>query len=75
LGTSTFDLGLRPWSTLGTGQDKYLAFIERIKNAMGAMAKGCSNQSSESEFELQEAQSAYIAIFDLENADYFQPFS
>ena len=45
------------------------AFIERIKNAMGAMAKGRSIQLSERAFELREARSAYTAIFDPENND------
>jgi putative transposase len=39
-------------------------FIERIKNAMGAMAKGRRVQPGESAFELREAQSAYNAIFE-----------
>jgi hypothetical protein len=42
-------------------------FIERIKNAMGAMAKGRSVQPTKGAFELREAQSAYNAIFDPEN--------
>jgi putative transposase len=45
------------------------AFIERIKKAMGAMAKGRSIQLSERAFELREARSAYTAIFDPENSD------
>jgi putative transposase len=39
-------------------------FIERIKTAMGAMAKGRSVQPTKGAFELREAQSAYNAIFD-----------
>jgi putative transposase len=35
-------------------------FIERIKNAMGAMAKGRAIQSAEGAFELREAQSTFI---------------
>ena len=42
-------------------------FIERIKNAMGAMAKGRFIQSTEGTFELREAQSAYNSIFDPKN--------
>ena len=44
-------------------------FIERIKNAMGAMAKGRSIQATEGAFELREAQSAYNSIFDPKNRD------
>ena len=46
-------------------------FIERIKNAMGAMAKGRCVQPGEGAFELREAQSVYSynAIFDHENRD------
>ena len=44
-------------------------FIERIKNTMGAMAKGRSVQPTESAFKLREAQSVYNAIFDPENRD------
>ncbi len=44
-------------------------FIERIKRAMGAMAKGRCVQPGEGAFELREAQSAYNAIFDTENRD------
>ncbi len=47
-------------------------FIERIKNAMGVMAKGRSvhpTEGAEGAFELREAQSAYIAIFDPDNRD------
>ena len=44
-------------------------FIERIKNAMGAMAKGRSVHPTEGAFELPEAQSAYNAIFDPKNLD------
>jgi hypothetical protein len=43
--------------------------IERIKNTMGAMAKGRCVQPSEGAFELREAQSVYNAIFDHENRD------
>ncbi len=42
-------------------------FIERIKNAMGAMAKGRSVQPTEGAFELRETQCAYNAIFGPEN--------
>ena len=42
-------------------------FIERIKNAMGAMAKGRSVHPTEGAFELREEQSAYNSIFDPEN--------
>ena len=45
-------------------------FIERIKNAMGAMAKGRCVQPGEGAFELREAQSVIDnAIFDHENRD------
>ena len=44
-------------------------FIERIKNAMGAMAKGRCIQPGEGAFELRETQSAYNTIFDNENHD------
>ncbi len=44
-------------------------FIERIKNAMGAMAKGRTIHPTEGAFELLETQSAYIAIFSPENGD------
>ena len=44
-------------------------FIECIKTAMGAMAKGRSVQSNEGAFELREEQSAYNAIFDPKNCD------
>ena len=44
-------------------------FIERIKNAMGAMAKGRSVRPTEGAFELREAQSSYSTIFDPENRD------
>jgi putative transposase len=44
-------------------------FIERIKKAMGAMAKGRCVQSGEDAFELRETQFAYNAIFDHENRD------
>ena len=42
-------------------------FIERIKNAMGVMAKGRLVHPTEGTFELREAQSAYNAIFGPEN--------
>ncbi len=45
------------------------SFIERIKNAMGAMAKGRSIQRTEGAFELREAQCAYNSIFNPENHD------
>ena len=44
-------------------------FIEHIKKAMGAMAKGRCLQPGEGAFELREAQSVYNAIFDHENRD------
>ena len=45
-------------------------FIERIKNAMGAMAKGRFVKSStEGAFELRETQSPYNAFFGPENRD------
>jgi hypothetical protein len=44
-------------------------FTERIKNAMGAMAKVRSVQPTEGAFELQETKSAYNAVFDPENRD------
>jgi putative transposase len=44
-------------------------FIERIKNAMAALAKGRCVQPGEGAFELREAQSVYNAIFDHENRD------
>ena len=44
-------------------------FIERIKDAMGAMAKGLSIQPTEGSFELREAQSTYNSIFDPKNRD------
>ena len=44
-------------------------FIERIKNAMGAMARGRSVHPDEGAFELREAQPAYIAVFDAKNCD------
>jgi len=44
-------------------------FIERIKKAMGAMAKGRRVQPGEGAFELREAQSVYNAIFDHQNRD------
>ena len=45
------------------------AFVERIKSAMGAMAKGRSVRPIEGAFELRETQSAYNSIFDPENRD------
>ena len=42
-------------------------FIERIKKAMGAMAKGRCVQPGEGAFGLREAQSVYNAIFDHQN--------
>ena len=44
-------------------------FIERIKHAMGAMAKGRSIQPTEGSFELREAPSAYNSILDPNNRD------
>ena len=44
-------------------------FIERIKNAMGAMARGRSVQPTDAAFELREEQSAYNSIFEPENRD------
>jgi putative transposase len=44
-------------------------FIERIKTAMGAMAKGRSVKPSAGAFELRETQSAYSSIFRLENSN------
>ena len=44
-------------------------FIERIKKAMGAMAKGRCVQPGEGTFKLREAQSVHNAIFDHENRD------
>ena len=44
-------------------------FIEHIKNAMEAMAKGRSIQPTKGSFELREAQSAYNSIFDPKNRD------
>ena len=46
-----------------------IPFIERIKNAMGAMAKGRTIQPTGGAFELREAQSAYNSIFDPKNRD------
>ena len=45
------------------------SFIERIKNAIGSMARGRSVQPSGGAFELRETQSAYNAILDPENRD------
>ena len=44
-------------------------FIEHIKKAMGAMAKGRCLQPGEGAFELRDVQSVYNAIFDHENRD------
>jgi hypothetical protein len=44
-------------------------FIERIKSAMGAMAKGRCVQPGEGAFELRDVQSGYNAIIDHENRD------
>jgi hypothetical protein len=44
-------------------------FIEPIKKAMGAMAKGRCLQPGEGAFELREAQSLYNAIFNQKNHD------
>ena len=44
-------------------------FIERIKTAMGAMARGRTVRSINGGFELRETQSSYNAIFDPENHD------
>jgi hypothetical protein len=44
-------------------------FIERIKKAMGAMARGRCVQPGESAFELRDTQSGYNAIFDPKNRD------
>ena len=39
-------------------------FIERLKNIMGAMAKGHAVKPSEMAFEFRETQSTYISISD-----------
>ena len=44
-------------------------FIERIKKAMGAIAKGRCCQPGEGAFELRKAQSLYNAIFNQKNRD------
>jgi putative transposase len=44
-------------------------FVERMKNAMAAMAKGRCVQAGEGASELREAQSANNAIFDPEKRD------
>lgn len=44
-------------------------FAERIKIAMGAMARGRSVQAIDGASELREPQSAYSAVFDPENHD------
>ena len=44
-------------------------FIERIKKAMGAMAKDRCVQPGEGAFELRETQFTYNAIFNHENRD------
>ena len=46
-----------------------IQFAERIKNAMGAMARGRSIRGIKNGFELRESQSGYNAIFDPENCD------
>ena len=42
-------------------------FIDRIRNAMGAMAKGRQPYSKDGEVELREAQAPYIAFFGTKN--------
>ncbi|WP_319523233.1 transposase [uncultured Desulfosarcina sp.] len=49
---------------VGTGP-----FIERIKNAMGAMASGRCIRPAKGAFELRETQSSYNSIFDPKNRD------
>ncbi len=44
-------------------------FAQRIKNAMGAMARRRSIRGMNDSVELRETQSAYNAIFDPENCD------
>jgi len=44
-------------------------FIERIKNAMGAMARGRAIKPTEEAFELREEQSAYNSILGSKNRD------
>ena len=44
-------------------------FIERIKKAIRAMAKGRCVLPGDGAFELREAQSVYNAIFDHKNGD------
>jgi putative transposase len=44
-------------------------FIERIKKAMGAMAKGRSIQPAEGSFELRKTQSDHNSIFEPNNRD------
>ena len=45
------------------------SFVERIKAAMGVMAKGRTVRPAEGAFELREAQSAYSAILRPKNRD------
>ena len=63
-GTKTDEVPFGQLTSIAVGGSP---FIERIKNAMGAMAKGRSVQPTKGAFELREAQSAYNAIFDPEN--------
>ena len=44
-------------------------FTERIKNIMGAMAKGRSIRPNSDGFELRESQTAYNSIIEPENRD------
>ena len=44
-------------------------FTERMKTAMGAMARGRTIRGAEDGFELRETQSGYNAVFDPENND------
>jgi hypothetical protein len=44
-------------------------FNERIKKAMGAMAKGRSIQPAEGSFELRKTQSDHNSIFEPNNRD------
>ena len=46
-----------------------IQFAKRVKNAMGAMAKGRCIRGIKDGFELRESQSAYNAIFDPKNCD------
>jgi putative transposase len=45
------------------------SFVERIKSAMGAIAKGRTVRPADGAFELREEQSTYNAIFAPENRD------